>query len=171
MPAGGASRLYDIFMVDNETKIGERRSMQLTLNGKKVALDIEAEMPLLWAIRDEAGLTGTKFACGVGQCGACTVLLDGEPVRACAVPAGAAVGRKVTTIEGLGGKSALQKAWIEKQVPQCGYCQSGMRMAATALLARKPRPTDADIDAAITNLCRCGTYPRIKAAIKAAARL
>jgi isoquinoline 1-oxidoreductase alpha subunit len=158
-------------MVDNETKIGERRSMQLTLNGKKVALDIEAEMPLLWAIRDEAGLTGTKFGCGVGQCGACTVLLDGEPVRACAVPAGAAVGRKVTTIEGLGGKSALQKAWIEKQVPQCGYCQSGMLMAATALLARKPRPTDADIDAAITNLCRCGTYPRIKAAIKAAARL
>ena len=145
--------------------------MQLTLNGKKVALDIEAEMPLLWAIRDEAGLTGTKFGCGAGQCGACTVLLDGEPVRACALPAGAAVGRKVTTIEGLGGKSALQKAWIEKQVPQCGYCQSGMLMAATALLARKPRPTDADIDAAITNLCRCGTYPRIKAAIKAAARL
>jgi len=145
--------------------------MQLTLNGKKVALDIEAEMPLLWAIRDEAGLTGTKFGCGAGQCGACTVLLDGEPVRACAVPAGAAVGRKVTTIEGLGGKSALQKAWIEKQVPQCGYCQSGMLMAATALLARKPRPTDADIDATITNLCRCGTYPRIKAAIKAAARL
>ena len=145
--------------------------MQLTLNGKKVALDIEAEMPLLWAIRDEAGLTGTKFGCGAGQCGACTVLLDGEPVRACAVPAGAAVGRKVTTIEGLGGKSALQKAWIEKQVPQCGYCQSGMLMAATALLARKPRPTDADIDAAITNLCRCGTYLRIKAAIKAAARL
>jgi isoquinoline 1-oxidoreductase alpha subunit len=158
-------------MVDNDSTIAERRNMQLTLNGKKVALDIEAEMPLLWAIRDEAGLTGTKFACGVGQCGACTVLLDGEPVRACAVPAGAAVGRKVTTIEGLGGKSALQKAWIEKQVPQCGYCQSGMLMAATALLARKPRPTDADIDAAITNLCRCGTYPRIKAAIKAAARL
>jgi isoquinoline 1-oxidoreductase alpha subunit len=158
-------------MVENDSTIAERRNMQLTLNGKKVALDIEAEMPLLWAIRDEAGLTGTKFACGVGQCGACTVLLDGEPVRACAVPAGAAVGRKVTTIEGLGGKSALQKAWIEKQVPQCGYCQSGMLMAATALLARKPRPTDADIDAAITNLCRCGTYPRIKAAIKAAARL
>jgi isoquinoline 1-oxidoreductase alpha subunit len=158
-------------MMDNESTIAERRNMQLTLNGKKVALDIEAEMPLLWAIRDEAGLTGTKFGCGAGQCGACTVLLDGEPVRACAVPAGAAVGRKVTTIEGLGGKSALQKAWIEKQVPQCGYCQSGMLMAATALLARKPRPTDADIDAAITNLCRCGTYLRIKAAIKAAARL
>jgi isoquinoline 1-oxidoreductase alpha subunit len=169
--AFGATSLCDIFMMDNETHIGESRSMQLTLNGKKVALDIEAEMPLLWAIRDEAGLTGTKFGCGVAQCGACTVLLDGEPVRACSVPAGAAVGRKVTTIEGLGGKSALQKAWIEKQVPQCGYCQSGMLMAATALLARKPRPTDADIDAAITNLCRCGTYPRIKAAIKAAARL
>jgi len=160
-----------IFIVDNETHIKEGRDMQLTLNGKKVALDIEAEMPLLWAIRDEAGLTGTKFGCGVAQCGACTVLLDGEPVRSCSVPAGTAVGRKVTTIEGLGGKSALQKAWIEKQVPQCGYCQSGMLMAATALLARKPRPTDADIDAAITNLCRCGTYPRIKAAIKAAARL
>jgi isoquinoline 1-oxidoreductase alpha subunit len=158
-------------MVDNETNNGESRSMQLTLNGKKVALDIEAEMPLLWAIRDEAGLTGTKFGCGVAQCGACTVLLDDEPVRSCSVPAGTVVGRKVTTIEGLGGKSALQKAWIEKQVPQCGYCQSGMLMAATALLARKPRPTDADIDAAITNLCRCGTYPRIKAAIKAAARL
>ena len=166
-----ASIRFDIFMEDNETHIGEGREMQLTLNGKKVALDIEAEMPLLWAIRDEAGLTGTKFGCGVAQCGACTVLLDGEPVRSCSVPAGAAVGRKVTTIEGLGGKSALQKAWIEKQVPQCGYCQSGMLMAATALLARKPRPTDADIDAAITNLCRCGTYPRIKAAIKAAARL
>lgn len=145
--------------------------MQLILNGNKVKLDIEAEMPLLWAIRDEAGLTGTKFGCGIAQCGACTVLLDGETVRSCSVPAGAAVGRKVTTIEGLGGKSALQKAWIEKQVPQCGYCQSGMLMAATALLARKPRPSDADIDAAITNLCRCGTYPRIKAAIKAAARL
>ena len=145
--------------------------MQLILNGKRVSLDIEAEMPLLWAIRDEAGLSGTKFGCGIAQCGACTVLIDGEAVRSCSVPAGAAVGRRITTIEGLGGKSALQIAWIEKQVPQCGYCQSGMLMAATALLARKPRPSDADIDAAITNLCRCGTYPRIKAAIKAAARL
>jgi aerobic-type carbon monoxide dehydrogenase small subunit (CoxS/CutS family) len=145
--------------------------MQFKLNGKSVDLDVETDMPLLWAIRNEAGLTGTKFGCGVAQCGACTVLLDGEPVRSCSIPVSVASGRKVTTIEGLGGKSALQKAWIEKQVPQCGYCQSGMLMAATALLARKPHPTDADIDAAITNLCRCGTYPRIKTAIKAAAKL
>ena len=145
--------------------------MQFKINGKSVDLDVETDMPLLWAIRNEIGLTGTKYGCGVAQCGACTVLLDGEPVRSCSIPVTVASGRKVTTIEGLGGKSALQKAWIEKQVPQCGYCQSGMLMAATALLARKPRPTDADIDAAITNLCRCGTYPRIKAAIKAAAKL
>ncbi|NBT92981.1 MAG: (2Fe-2S)-binding protein [Betaproteobacteria bacterium] len=145
--------------------------MQFKINGKAVELDIETDMPLLWALRDELGLTGTKYGCGVAQCGACTVLLDGEPVRSCTLPVSAAIGRKVTTIEGLGGKSALQKAWIEKQVPQCGYCQSGMLMAATALLARKPRPTDADIDASITNLCRCGTYPRIKSAIKAAAKL
>jgi isoquinoline 1-oxidoreductase alpha subunit len=145
--------------------------MQLKINGKAMDLSIETEMPLLWAIRDEVGLTGTKFGCGVAQCGACTILLDGEPVRSCSVPSGAAVGRKITTIEGLGGKSALQKAWIAKQVPQCGYCQSGMLMAAAALLARKPQPSEADIDAAITNLCRCGTYPRIKAAIKAAARI
>ena len=145
--------------------------MQLHLNGQSVSLDIETDMPLLWAIRDEAGLTGTKFGCGVAMCGACTVLLDGEPVRSCSLPASAAVGRKITTVEGLRGTSALQKAWIAQQVPQCGYCQSGMLMAATALLARKPRPTDADIDAAITNLCRCGTYPRIKAAIHEAARM
>ena len=145
--------------------------MQFKINGKAVELEVETDMPLLWALRDELGLTGTKYGCGVAQCGACTVLLDGEPVRSCTLPVSAAIGRKVTTIEGLGGKSALQKAWIEKQVPQCGYCQSGMLMAATALLARKPRPTDADIDASITNLCRCGTYPRIKSAIKAAAKL
>ena len=145
--------------------------MQFKINGKAVELDVETDMPLLWALRDELGLTGTKYGCGVAQCGACTVLLDGEPVRSCTLPVSAAIGRKVTTIEGLGGKSALQTAWIEKQVPQCGYCQSGMLMAATALLARKPRPTDADIDASITNLCRCGTYPRIKSAIKAAAKL
>ncbi len=145
--------------------------MQFKINGKAVELDVETDMPLLWALRDELGLTGTKYGCGVAQCGACTVLLDGEPVRSCTLPVSAAIGRKVTTIEGLGGKSALQKAWIEKQVPQCGYCQSGILMAATALLARKPRPTDADIDASITNLCRCGTYPRIKSAIKAAAKL
>ncbi len=145
--------------------------MQLQLNGKSVSLDVETDMPLLWALRDELGLTGTKFGCGVSQCGACTVLFDGEPVRTCNLPVGAAVGRKITTIEGLSGTSAVQKAWIMKQVPQCGYCQSGMIMAATALLARKPKPTDADIDSAITNLCRCGTYPRIKAAIHEAAKL
>lgn len=144
---------------------------KLNINGKEHDVQAEADTPLLWVIREQVGLTGTKFGCGIAQCGACTVLLDGEPVRSCSIPSGAAAGRKVTTIEGLGGKSALQKAWIEKQVPQCGYCQSGMLMAATALLARKPKPSDADIDAAITNLCRCGTYPRIKAAIKAAAKL
>ena len=145
--------------------------MKLQINGKTNNQDIEADMPLLWAIRDEVGLTGTKFGCGVSLCGACTVWLDGEPVRSCSFPAGSAVGRKITTIEGLSGQTALQKVWLAKQVPQCGYCQSGMLMAATALLARKPKPTDADIDAAITNLCRCGTYPRIKAAIHEAAKL
>ena len=145
--------------------------MKLMINNKAIDLDIEADMPLLWAIRDEAGLTGTKFGCGVAICGACTVLLDGEPVRSCSIPASAATGRKITTIEGLSGTSALQKAWIAKQVPQCGYCQSGMLMAATALLARKPHPSDDDIDAAMTNICRCGTYPRIRDAIHQAAKL
>ena len=145
--------------------------MKLMINNKAIDLDIESDMPLLWAIRDEAGLTGTKFGCGVAICGACTVLLDGEPVRSCSIPASAATGRKITTIEGLSGTSALQKAWIAKQVPQCGYCQSGMLMAATALLARKPHPTDDDIDAAMTNICRCGTYPRIRDAIHQAAKL
>ena len=143
--------------------------MQLTLNGKTVSLDIETDMPLLWAIRDEAGLTGTKFGCGVAMCGACTVLLDGEPVRSCSLPASAAVGRKITTIEGLRGTSALQKAWIAKQVPQCGYCQSGMLMSAAALLRAHPQPSDAQIDAAMTNICRCGTYVRVRAAIHRAA--
>ena len=145
--------------------------MKLTINSKAIDLDIDADMPLLWAIRDEAGLTGTKFGCGVAICGACTVLLDGEPVRSCSIPASAATGRKITTIEGLSGTSALQQAWIAKQGPQCGYCQSGMLMAATALLARKPHPTDDDIDAAMTNICRCGTYPRIRDAIHQAAKL
>lgn len=144
--------------------------MQLHLNGQSVSLDIETDMPLLWAIRDEAGLTGTKFGCGVAMCGACTVLLDGEPVRSCSLPASAAVGRKITTVEGLRGTSALQKAWIAQQVPQCGYCQSGQLMSAHALLQQTPNPTDAQIiDAMSGNLCRCGTYDRIKAAIKQAA--
>ena len=129
-------------------------------------------MPLLWALRDLAGLTGTKFGCGVAACGACTVLLDGQPVRSCVTPLGTVGRKEVTTIEGLGTPErlhALQAAWLRHQVPQCGYCQSGMLMAAAGLLARQPKPTDADIDAAITNLCRCGTYPRVRAAIHDAA--
>ncbi|WP_298834115.1 (2Fe-2S)-binding protein [uncultured Piscinibacter sp.] len=129
-------------------------------------------MPLLWALRDVLNLTGTKFGCGVAACGACTVQVDGQPQRSCVTPLSAVVGRRIRTIEGLGddGKPhALQQAWLAQQVPQCGYCQSGMLMAAVALLERQPRPSDADIDAAITNLCRCGSYPRVRAAIHAAA--
>jgi aerobic-type carbon monoxide dehydrogenase small subunit (CoxS/CutS family) len=148
--------------------------MQLTING--VARDVgeDGDLPLLWALRDVLGLTGTKFGCGIAQCGACTVLIDGEPTRACVTPVSAVTGA-VTTIEGLGASgtlTAVQKAWIELQVPQCGYCQSGQILAASALLAATPEPTDADIDAALAgNLCRCGTYPRIRAAIHRAAAL
>ncbi|NPT43060.1 2Fe-2S iron-sulfur cluster binding domain-containing protein [Paraburkholderia sp. 1N] len=140
--------------------------MKLTINGDSYEADVEPEMPLLWAIRDEVGLTGTKFGCGIGMCGACSIHLDGQLVRSCILPASSAEGRKVTTIEGLSGKGAeLQRAWISVQVPQCGYCQSGMLMAATDLLTRTPHPDDAAIDAAMTNICRCGTYARIKEAI------
>ncbi|RKF49893.1 (2Fe-2S)-binding protein [Paraburkholderia fungorum] len=140
--------------------------MKLTINGDGYEADIEPEMPLLWAIRDVVGLTGTKFGCGIGACGACSIHLDGQLVRSCILPASSAEGRKITTIEGLSGKGAeLQRAWISIQVPQCGYCQSGMLMAATDLLARNPHPDDAAIDAAMANICRCGTYARIKAAI------
>jgi len=151
-------------------------AMDLVLNGQPRTLpdaDIDPRMPLLWALRDVLNLTGTKFGCGVNACGACTVHVDGQPMRACVTPLSAVAGKSVRTIEGLGSPGrphALQKAWIAHQVPQCGYCQSGMLMAAAALLARNARPSDADIDAAITNLCRCGTYPRIRAAIHAAAR-
>lgn len=148
--------------------------MQLTINGRTVDADAEPAMPLLWVLRDVLGMTGTKYGCGVAACGACTVRVDGQPVRSCVTPVSAVAGRKVVTIEGLGSKAAphpLQAAWIAEQVPQCGYCQSGMLMAAAALLERKPRPTDADIDEAITNLCRCGTYQRVRAAIKRAAGL
>ncbi|WP_343625051.1 (2Fe-2S)-binding protein [Roseateles puraquae] len=150
--------------------------MDLKVNGQVVALpEIASDpaMPLLWALRDGLQLTGTKFGCGVGACGACTVHLDGQPVRSCVTPLGACAGKPVTTIEGLapaGSPHALQLAWLAEQVPQCGYCQSGMLMAAAALLARNRRPTDADIDAAMTNLCRCGTYPRVRAAIMQAAQ-
>jgi isoquinoline 1-oxidoreductase alpha subunit len=142
--------------------------IELTLNGKPVGLDVAPDTPLLWAIREETGLTGTKFGCGIGACGACTVHIDGTAVRSCVVPTAAAAGRTVTTIEGLaspGELHAIQAAWIEHQVPQCGYCQSGMIMAVAALLDRNPAPSDADIDTAITNICRCGTYERIRSAI------
>ena len=149
--------------------------MQLTLNGAPRDLPddaVDPDMPLLWALRDVLNLTGTKFGCGVAACGACTVHVDGQPQRSCVTPLSSVVGKSVRTIEGLaaGGQlHVLQKAWVARQVPQCGYCQSGMLMAAAALLQRLPSPTDADIDAAITNLCRCGTYPRVRAAIHAAA--
>ena len=146
---------------------------RLTINGKTLELDVEPDTPLLWAIREQAGLTGTKYGCGIAQCGACTVHVDGEAVRSCAVPVSAAVGKKITTIEGLAAGGVLhkvQKAWVEHDVPQCGYCQTGMIMAVAALLRRKPKPTDADIDSAITNICRCGTYQQLREAIHAAAK-
>jgi isoquinoline 1-oxidoreductase alpha subunit len=147
--------------------------VKITVNEKVHELDVEAEMPLLWALRDALDLTGTKYGCGVAYCGACTVLLDGQPVRSCTVPVAAAEGRQVTTIEGLSLGETLhrvQQAWIDHQVPQCGYCQPGQIMAAVGLLKENPDPTDAQIDTAITNVCRCGTYTRIRAAIHAAAK-
>ena len=143
----------------------------LSINGKNSSLDIEPEMPLLWAIREQLGLTGTKFGCGIAQCGSCTVLVDGQPVRSCTYPVAVAAGRKVTTIEGLSPNAShpVQMAWKELDVPQCGYCQSGQILAAVALLQSKPKPTDKDIDEAMTNICRCGTYVRIRAAIHRAA--
>jgi isoquinoline 1-oxidoreductase alpha subunit len=146
--------------------------IRLNINGKTHNVDVDPNTPLLWAIREQAGLTGTKYGCGVAQCGACTVHIDGSPVRSCSVPAGAVAGRKITTIEGLaqGGKlHKVQQAWIDNEVPQCGYCQCGMIMSAAALLAAKPKPTDADIDAAVTNICRCGTFQEVRKAIHAAA--
>jgi isoquinoline 1-oxidoreductase subunit alpha len=144
----------------------------LLINGKSQQLDVDADTPLLWAIRDAAGLTGTKFGCGIGACGACTVLLDGAATRSCLVAVAAAAGKSVKTIEGLSPDRShpVQQAWIAENVPQCGYCQSGMILATAALLQKNPRPTDADIDAAITNICRCGTYGQIRKAIHRAAR-
>ena len=144
------------------------------VNGKTQRLDVPPDMPLLWVIRENLALTGTKYGCGIAQCGACTVHVDGQPVRSCQVQVGAVAGKKITTIEGLSAKSdnPVQKAWIELDVPQCGFCQSGQIMAATALLARKPNPTDGDIDAAMAgNICRCGTYQRIRAGIHRAAQI
>ncbi len=145
---------------------------RLQINGKTMNVNAEPDTPLLWVIRDEVGLTGTKFGCGMALCGACTVHLDGQPVRSCQTPLSAAAGKKVTTIESLSTNNShpLQKAWIAHDVPQCGYCQSGQLMSAAALLKTNSNPTDADIDSAMSgNICRCGTYPRIRAAIKTAA--
>ena len=144
--------------------------IQLRINGKSYRLDVESDMPLLWVLRDVLGMTGTKYGCGIQQCGACTVHINGEPVRSCGLPVSAAIGTRITTIEGLSrnGSHPVQRAWVEHQVPQCGYCQSGQIMAAAALLKKNPNPSDMDIDAAITNICRCGTYARMRAAIHAA---
>lgn len=148
--------------------------MRLTVNGTEHEVDVEDDMPLLWVLRDELGLTGTKYGCGIAQCGACTVHMDGFAVRSCQVPAAAADGTEVVTIEGLGSPDpfhAVQEAWIEHQVAQCGYCQSGQIMQAASFLSMNAEPTDDDIDAAMSgNLCRCGTYPRIRAAVKTAAQ-
>jgi isoquinoline 1-oxidoreductase alpha subunit len=145
--------------------------MKLNVNGRVQNVDVEEDMPLLWVLRDELKLAGTKYGCGIAQCGACTVHVDGSPVRSCVTPVGSVAGKKIVTIEGLGqrGLSRVQMAWIQNDVPQCGYCQTGMMMSAAALLAKNPHPTDADIEANVTNLCRCGTYARVKKAIHAAA--
>jgi isoquinoline 1-oxidoreductase alpha subunit len=147
-------------------------NVDLKVNQKTMAVDVDPGMPLLWVLRDVLNLTGTKFGCGIAACGACTVRVDGAPVRSCVTPVSATAGRGIQTIEGLGTVQIphpLQQAWIAEQVPQCGYCQSGMLMAAASLLDKNPRPTDADIDAAISNICRCGTYQRVRAAIHRAA--
>jgi aerobic-type carbon monoxide dehydrogenase small subunit (CoxS/CutS family) len=147
-------------------------SVSLMVNGIAYTADVEPETPLLWVLRDSLKLTGTKFGCGIAQCGACTVLIDGQAMRSCSVPASAVAGKAVTTIEGLSaeGTHPVQLAWIELDVPQCGYCQSGQIMAAVALLKDKPKPTDAEINREMTNICRCGTYPRIVRAIERASK-
>ena len=148
-------------------------SYTLSVNGKDYQVDVEPKTPLLWVIRDHVGLKGTKFGCGIAQCGACTVHLDGNAVRTCVLPVAAVGSKKITTIEGISEDNShpVQKAWVEEQVPQCGYCQSGQIMSATALLSRKSSPTDKDIDSAMKgNICRCGTYPRIRKAIKTASK-
>jgi isoquinoline 1-oxidoreductase alpha subunit len=145
--------------------------VKLTINGTSHDIDVEPDTPLLWVIRDTVGLTGTKYGCGIAACGACTVHIDGQAVRSCALPVSDAAGKQITTIEGLatnGHLHKVQQAWIDNDVPQCGYCQSGMIMAVAALLKDKPKPTDADIDKAITNICRCGTYQQVRAGIHAA---
>ena len=145
--------------------------LRLNINGREQQVDVAPDTPLLWVLRDTLGLTGTKYGCGIAQCGACTVHVEGAAVRSCSIPAGGVAGQKVVTIEGLSpdGSHPVQRAWLEVEVPQCGYCQIGMMMAAAALLKETPKPTDADIDKAISNICRCGTYTRIRQAIHVAA--
>ena len=145
--------------------------VELNINGRAHKVDVEEDTPLLWVLREQAGLTGTKYGCGIAACGACTVHIDGQPTRSCSFPVAAAAGKKITTIEGLSPDSThkVQKAWVQLDVPQCGYCQSGQIMAAVALLERNPKPTDKDIDEAMSNICRCGTYQRVRAAIHLAA--
>ncbi|HZP86196.1 MAG TPA: (2Fe-2S)-binding protein [Burkholderiales bacterium] len=144
----------------------------LKVNGERVDVNVEPDMPLLWVLRDELGLTGTKYSCGIAACGACTVHVDGQPVRSCVMPISAVEGKEVTTIEGLSanGSHPVQKAWVDLQVPQCGFCQSGMIMAAAALLRENKNPSDADIEGTMSNLCRCGTYVRVREAIRLAAK-
>jgi isoquinoline 1-oxidoreductase subunit alpha len=150
-------------------------SIRLNVNGVSHDVDVEADAPLLWVIRDELNLTGTKFGCGIAACGACTVHVNGEAIRSCQVPVGTVADKQITTIEGIsqengsGGLNAVQQAWIDHQVPQCGYCQSGMIMAVTALLKKNPKPSDEELGAAVTNICRCGTYPRIRKAVRSLA--
>jgi len=148
-------------------------ALDLNVNGTRQTVDADPQAPLLWVIRDHLGLTGTKFSCGIGQCGACTIHVDGQPVRSCSVPAETAAGKRITTIEGISsdGNHPIQVAWKEFDTPQCGYCQSGMIMSALALLQRRPDPSDADINSSVTNACRCGTYHRIRQAIHLAADL
>ncbi|MEN8143964.1 MAG: (2Fe-2S)-binding protein [Gemmatimonadota bacterium] len=146
--------------------------MQMVVNGEPVEVDVEPEMPLLWVLRNELGLTGTKFACGIAACGACTMHVDGVAIRTCVLPVSAAAGKTITTIEGLAGTNELhpvQQAWIDHQVPQCGYCQSGMIMAVAAFLGTNPDPNDEELEAAVSNICRCGTYQRVRAAIRSVA--
>ena len=148
-------------------------AIQLKVNGKDHSVDVDPTTPLLWVIREQIGLTGTKYACGIAQCGSCTVMLEGQAIRSCVIPVSAAAGRNVQTVEGLatnGKLTKLQQAWIDHQVPQCGFCQSGMLMAATDLLAKKPKPTDADIDAVMTNICRCGSFQEVRAAMHSVAK-
>ena len=173
---GLAARIEFAWLIAPQRRLSgtEKTNMAtLSVNGKSFDVEAEADTPLLWVLRENLGLTGTKYGCGIAQCGACTVHVDGAPVRSCSVPLGDAIGKKITTIEGLAQNGVLhrvQKAWIEHDVPQCGYCQSGMIMAVAALLKDKPSPSDADIDAAITNICRCGTFQQVREAIHAAAR-